>query len=493
MPLITLEPPTINVEGLGFFRHGCVGDKVVLTNDAGDWHLLDEDDFRLFVSGGMHAEHPEYEALRDKCFLRAETDLNELAERVARKRAFISHGPHLHVVVTTLRCNQSCRYCHASRRPMKAVETDMSLEIAKGVVDHAMQSTSPVIAFEFQGGEPTVNMDVIRFVVDYATEKNRYEKKRLEFSLVTNFTRMDETIGAWLLDNEVYVCTSLDGPRELHDFNRPGERSFDEVVRWIRWFNERYVEDGRDPLLWHVDALATVTRKSFDHLDGILALYAELGIRNVHLRPLNPFGFARPAWERIGYSIEEYLAFYERALDRILELNREGIELMEGTAAVFLAKLLTPDDPNYVDIRSPCGAATGQVAYDHDGAIYPCDEARMLAAQGDTIFRIGGVGQSMEDTLAHPTVKALALASMLDSIPGCESCWNRPFCGVCPMHTYSNCGDIFGQRPRSSMCKRFYATASMLIERLAADADGSTEAIFRRWTVQRPREISGGT
>ena len=135
----------------------------------------------------------------------------------------------------------------------------------------------------------------------------------------------------------------------------------------------------------------------------------------------------------------------------------------------------------------------GQVAYDHDGAIYPCDEARMLAAQGDTIFRIGGVGQSMEDTLAHPTVKALALASMLDSIPGCESCWNRPFCGVCPMHTYSNCGDIFGQRPRSSMCKRFYATASMLIERLAADADGSTEAIFRRWTVQRPREISGGT
>ena len=58
---------------------------------------------------------------------------------------------------------------------------------------------SPYLNFEFQGGEPTVNMDVIKFVVDYSREKNKYEKKILDHSLVTNMTYMNEETltGSW--------------------------------------------------------------------------------------------------------------------------------------------------------------------------------------------------------------------------------------------------------------------------------------------------------
>ena len=52
-------------------------------------------------------------------------------------------------------------------------------------------------------------------------------------------------------------------------------------------------------------------------------------------------------------------------------------------------KMLTADDPNFVDILSPCGAGTGQVAYSHDGRIFTCDEARMVSAMGDDMFAIG--------------------------------------------------------------------------------------------------------
>ena len=68
----------------------------------------------------------------------------------------------------------------------------MSLETAKQVVDLALASTSPYICFEYTGGEPTINMDVIRFMVEYAREKNQGINKIVEHSLVTNMTYMNE-------------------------------------------------------------------------------------------------------------------------------------------------------------------------------------------------------------------------------------------------------------------------------------------------------------
>jgi hypothetical protein len=94
----------------------------------------------------------------------------------------------------------------------------------------------------------------------------------------------------------------------------------------------------------------------------------------------------------------------------------------------------------------------------------------------------------MTDMIQHPTVRAMAVASLQDSLPSCESCWNKPYCGVCPMHNYMSSGDIFGQRPRSAKCKEHYTISALLFERLAQDTDGSIEKMFRRWTMTRPRD-----
>ena len=200
---VSLPRPRLEVSRLGFFRWGSVGSKVVLTNDAGEWELLERGDFDALLDGRLGPEHVRWEALTSKGIVREGCDLEDLAARVARKKRFIGSGPHLHIVITTLRCNQDCRYCHASR-------TDMSLETAKKVVDVAMQSTSPYINFEYQGGEPTVNMDVIKFCVDYSREKNRYEGKTLDHSLVTNMTSMNEEKAEWLLANNVVGNTTAE-------------------------------------------------------------------------------------------------------------------------------------------------------------------------------------------------------------------------------------------------------------------------------------------
>lgn len=501
---LKVPAPAVAAEKLGFFRYGRMAGRVLLTNDGGEWHFLSEEDFALFLSGEMAADHAEYDGLAAKGFFRRDLDVHELALKVRRKRYYVDYGPHLHVMITTLRCNQGCKYCHASRTDMHRDDTDMPPEVVEKAVEMAFQSTNPYICFEYTGGEPTVNMDAIKLAVTLAEEKQKSSGKIVDHSLVTNMTWMTEENAEWLIDKGVMVCTSLDGPKELHDWNRtwvkkdanfpqgvvPADSSaYESVLDWIRYFNRRYIEKGKDPGLWHVDALMTTTRKTIEMWKELVDLYVDLGIRSIKIRPLNPYGFATKTWRVIGYSMEEYLAFYEQVLDYVIELNKQGVQIQEGTAALFLKKMLTPDDPNYVDIRNPIGSGTGQVAYHFNGRIYPSDEGRMLAGMGNDFFQIGILGEtSYDEMVKHPTVKALVMSSLLDSLPACHTCWNLPYCGVRPINNYMESGDMFAQRPNTPKCKEHMAIARMLFERLANDTDGTVETIFRRWIINRPRD-----
>ena len=128
---IQLPKRSLDVDKLGYFRWGKVGSKVVLTSDSGEWHLLTEEDFNAFIAGKLDASHAEHAGLLAKGFVRDGMDLEALSRKIRKRRGFLGNGPHLVCVITPLRCNQSCRYCHASRTSMDKVETDMSLEIAK--------------------------------------------------------------------------------------------------------------------------------------------------------------------------------------------------------------------------------------------------------------------------------------------------------------------------------------------------------------------------
>ncbi len=501
---IALAKKKLDAEGLGFFRYGLIGERVLLTNDAGEWHMLSQEDFDVFLAGALDASHAEYAALASRGFIRSEMDLHSLAEKVRRKRFYVDYGPHLHVLITTLRCNQGCKYCHASRTDMDRVDTDMPAEVVRRAVDMAHQSTSPYICFEYTGGEPTVNMDAVKLAVEYSAEVQKTSGKIVDHSVVTNMTWMSEENAEWLMEHGVLVCTSLDGPVELHNWNRTWAKreanfpigvepasitAYASVLKWIRYFNRRYIEQGKDPGLWHVDALMTTTRKTLGMWKELVDLYVDLGIRNIKIRPLNPYGFATKTWRVIGYTMEEYLEFYERVLDYILELNMKGVEIQEGTAGLFLKKILTPDDPNYVDIRNPIGSGTGQVAYHYNGRIYPSDEGRMLAGMGNHFFQIGELGKSSyKEMVTHPTVKTLVMSSLLDGLPACTTCWNMPYCGVRPINNYMETGDLFAQRPNTPKCKEHMAISRLLFERLANDKDGKIETIFRRWTINRPRD-----
>jgi sulfatase maturation enzyme AslB (radical SAM superfamily) len=366
---------------------------------------------------------------------------------------------------------------------------DLDRKTAERIVEVALQSTSPSVWFELQGhaGEPLLNADGVRHLVEFARATNkRAAGKTLDLTLVTNLSRMTTETAEWLIENDVAIRTWLDGPAELHDSNRKWTMAgpHADVVRWLEWFDRRYRELGRDPGRWHVDARVTTTRRTLSGWRELVDEYVARGMRSIHLRPLGPLGLDADTWKTIGYSAEEYIAFYERVFGYILELNRRGAQLTEATASSFLNKILPSGDPAVGDIRSPSSSGTIEVAYDVDGRVFPGDEARRVAAFGDPIFELGDVRElTIADIVRHPTVRAIAAASLLDAQPMCADCWNKPYCGIFPVSTYVREGDLFGQRPRCFECKEHMAVSRTLFSLLAKESDRETRDILERWTT----------
>ena len=463
----------------GFFRFRRLGDSYLITNDFGRYHILSEPEFKNFVAGGLDEASPLYGRMVQDGFIRDRMDFDALTSIWRTRNRFLWQGPSLHIVVVTLRCNHRCLYCQANSVAMKDKSSDMSLETARKVVDRIFESSSSSITIEFQGGEPLANWPAVEFIVEYAREKNRKAGKSLWINLVTNLSLLDAKKLKFLLKNQVNFCTSLDGPANLHNKNRlfvGGDSHADA----LRWFKEIYKKTARKA--FRIDALLTVTRFSLPLHKEIVDEYVGLGMRGIYLRPLSRLGLARGTWDKIGYGPEEFLDFYRKALDHILDLNKRK-NFFEQTARLFLAKILGDTDPNFLDLRSPCGAGIGQIAYNFDGGIYTCDEGRMFSRMGDESFRIGSVKNgSYQESVSHPVVRAISVSSCLDNQVQCSRCAYKPYCGVCPIQCYGEQGDIMGRMPSNTRCRIQMGILDILFEKLR---DPKAEKIFRKWIRQK--------
>ena len=472
-------------------RRRQIADKVLISNDFGEWAMLTPDDYARYLGGAIVEGDPVHALLTERGFVADHLDEAVLAQKLRRRYGFLASGPHLHVIVVTLRCDHTCRYCHASRVSMATPGTDMTRETAEHVVDRAFESPSEFLLFEFQGGEPLANFDAVQHVVRVAKERNKIERRKIGFVMVSNLSLMTEERLDWLIAEGVEICTSLDGPADLHDFNRKTRDggAHGRVVQWIERINQRYVDEGMDSSLYRVEALLTMTRPSLARWKEVIDAYVAVGCRAVFLRALNPFGFARAAGG-IGYPIDEWLAMYRDAVDYILELNRQGVQILERNLGILLTKILSGVDPNYLDMRSPCGATIGQVAYNYDGTVFTCDEGRMVSQQGDDAFALGNVrDHTWSDMVAHPTARALILSSTLDANVSCTRCVHKPYCGTCPVQNYAHQGSLNGRVLDSTLCKKHMGLLDYAFEVVdRSTRDPELAEILRRWTISRPKE-----
>lgn len=269
------------------------------------------------------------------------------------------------------------------------------------------------------------------------------------------------------------ISTSLDGNEMLHNQNRPlsgGKNSYNILMKKIEMLCERGLRYG---------AIQTTTRASLEQGKEIIEEYLALGLDNIFIRPLTPLGYALERWNEIGYTVEEFLKFYKECLCYLIKINKNGKYIKEGHAAIFLSKILRGYGVNYMELRSPCGASVGQMAYYFDGNVFTCDEGRMLYEMGDSSFKLGNVSTDNYDKLMNSKLcKTICKYSIIESVPKCCDCVYQPYCGTCPVINYALENDIISRKNKNYRCSIYMGMLDTIFELLM---DDDNIDILRSW------------
>ena len=190
---------------------------------------------------------------------------------------------------------------------------------------------------------------------------------------------------------------------------------------------------------------------------------------------------ADSSWTQIGYTADEFLAFYRTAFDYIMQLNLKGEYFSETHAAYFIKKIFFNYSDNYMELRSPCGAGVGQMSYYYDGNVYTCDEGRMMSEMGDNTFLLGNV---LTDTYAKcvtsPVCMAVCKASVIESLPKCSGCVYQPYCGVCPVVNFAAANNLYDKNIKDFRCEVYKGIMDIIFE-IIEEEDVKKIDILKSW------------
>lgn len=453
--------------------------QLVAISESGDHAFLSQDELETLVYEPTSLPLERFAELKSKFFIGQEGAIGIprlLASRIAAKKETVLGGPSLHLLVPTLQCAHSCRYCQVSRS-LDDNGFSMSFEQLDAACDTVFQSPSKTLTVEFQGGDPLLRFDLVRHAISRIAERNKHERRNLRFVIASTLHQLDEEMCAFFTEHQVYLSTSIDGPAELHNKNRPlpSRDSYERTTAGIGLARERLGQGS-------VSALMTTTKESLREPEAIVDEYVRLGFNEIFLRPLSAHGFAKRNERVLGYSLNEFCAFYEKAFERILYWNRKGIPIREVSACLAFNKILSPFDAGYVDLQSPTGAGLGTLVYNYDGYVYPSDEARMLAETGDILLRLGRIGDSLGTLLAGPVARSLVSSSLVRYVPGCRECAFNTYCGPDPISTYNRFGTMDAPVYQTEHCKRQMWMFDYLFRRLQ-DADSCFVDLAHDWAM----------
>ena len=186
----------------------------------------------------------------------------------------------LHVAHT---CNLNCAYCFASQGKYHGDRALMSFEVGKQALDFLMEHSGKRrnLEVDFFGGEPLMNWDVVKQLVEYARSVEKERGKNFRFTLTTNGMLIDDDVIEFANREMSNVVLSLDGRKEINDRTRvdyAGNGSYDRIVPKFQKLVES--RGGRDYYM-----RGTFTHANPDFTKDVFHM-ADLGFTELSMEPV---------------------------------------------------------------------------------------------------------------------------------------------------------------------------------------------------------------
>ena len=321
-------------------------------------------------------------------------------------------------------CNLACQYCFAEEGEYHGRRALMSFEVGKKALDFLIANSGNRrnLEVDFFGGEPLMNWEVVKQLVEYGRSKEKEYNKNFRFTMTTNGVLLNDEIMDYCNREMSNVVLSLDGRKEVNDKMRPfrgGKGSFDLIVPKFQKFAE--MRGDRD---YYVRG--TFTRHNLDFSKDVTE-FADLGFRSMSIEPV----VAKPEEE---YAIREedlpqIMDEYDHLAEESIKRKKEGrgfnffhfnIDLNQGPC---VAKRL-----------SGCGSGTEYLAVTPWGDLYPCHQF-----VGQEEFLLGNVDTGVTNERIRDEFKLCNVYAK----DKCRDCFARFYCsGGCAANSYNFHGSI---------------------------------------------------
>ena len=420
------------------FKQG--GNFFVLDVNTGAVHVVDElvydilDDNKLeskvevldrlkgkYDEEELSEAYDEIQELAEDGILYSEDQYEEIAHSSMDDRDYIK-AICLNVIHG---CNLRCKYCFADEGEYHGHGGVMSVETAKRAIDYVIKRSGPRknIEIDLFGGEPTLIMDKIKEIIQYARDNEEKWGKNVRFTMTTNATLLTPEMMDYMDKEMGNIILSLDGRKDVNDnvrikIDKTG--SYDDIVPNIKEMIKR-----RTPGKTYY-VRGTFTRDNTDFYNDVMAMvdegFRELSIEPVVLPDESPLSLREEDLETI---FDNYDKLYEEMARR----KKEGDEFK-----FYHFNIDLQGGPCVYKRISGCGAGFEYVAITPQGEVYPCHQF-----VGKEEYKLGDI---YEDTYNSELAKTFKKAHIYNK-PKCRECWARFYCsGGCQANNVNFNGDM---------------------------------------------------
>ena len=324
-------------------------------------------------------------------------------------------------------CNLNCSYCFAGGGTYNTEKDYMSPEVGKKAVDLLLAKSGKRknLEIDFFGGEPLLNMETVKTVVDYGNQKAAEIGKTISFTMTTNCLLLNDENIEYLNKTMDNVVLSIDGRESVHNATRKsknGKASYEIILRNAQKF--RAVRGNKK---YYVRA--TFTAGNLDFSNDILALndagFDQISVEPVVLPDDNPLALKKDMLNKIFAEYERFTCEYinRRKNGKFFNFFHFLIDLEHGACQ---NKRLTG-----------CGAGTEYLAVSSQGDIFPCHQF-----VGKNEFLIGNVFTGIHNQNIREQFSHLCVLNK----PHCQECFAKYNCsGGCTANSFNFTGTLDGQ------------------------------------------------
>ena len=348
----------------------------------------------------------------------------------------------LHVAHT---CNLNCAYCFASQGKYHGDRALMSFEVGKRALDYLIEHSGSRrnLEVDFFGGEPLMNWDVVKQLVEYARSVEKEKGKNFRFTLTTNGVLIDEEVIEFSNREMSNVVLSLDGRKEIHDRLRvdyAGNGSYDRIVPKFKQF-----VDARGGKNYYMRG--TFTHANPDFTKDVFHM-ADMGFTELSMEPVvcaedDPAALTPE-------DIEVVKKEYETLAFEMMKRKKEGRPM-----TFYHYMLDLTGGPCIYKRISGCGSGTEYMAVTPWGDLYPCHQF-----VGEESYKLGNIWDGVTNTALREEFRSCNAYAR----PECADCWAKLYCsGGCAANAYHASGSIRGvYKPGCELFKKRIECAIMM-------------------------------